>query len=75
VLAPRERDDDGDGRDRTKEPGETVEAWKAIERGRTTIAPEEWDAEAARLAALLRNSDGRRRLVLTQGLEREEESR
>ena len=74
LLAPRVRDEGGDDRDRRKEPGETVKVWKAIERGRTTIAPEEWDAEAAKLAALLRNSDGLRRLVLTWSLEREEES-
>jgi hypothetical protein len=74
LLAPRVKEDDDDERDGGRKTGERGKVWKSIERGRTTIGPEEWDAEAAKFAALLRDSNGRRRLVLNWSLEREEES-
>jgi hypothetical protein len=74
LLAPRVKEDDDDEPDGGQKTGERSKVWKSIEHGRTTIGPEEWDAEAAKLAALLKDNDGRRRLVLKWSLEREEES-
>jgi hypothetical protein len=55
-------------------PDGKTKVWKAINSGQANITRESWEAEAAKLAALLGDGEGRCRLLLTWRLEREEES-
>ena len=73
--APRGREPAVDvDRDGSRTGGEGPGSGSRSRSGHAKITAENWDAEIARLAALLKDGDGRDRLVLTWTLEREEES-
>jgi hypothetical protein len=75
LLAPRPKLRARSGEtDREKTSDGTSKTWRAIDRGHKAIDAENQEVELARLAALLRDGGGRRRLVVDWVLEREEES-
>jgi hypothetical protein len=74
LLAPRRPIVDEQQKVEPPGPDGKTKVWKAINSGQANITRESWEAEVAKLAALLGDGEGLRRLVLKWSLEREEES-
>ena len=70
LLAPRKPIIDVGGNGGGEGSGEKLKVWKSINKGRITLAPQNWDAEVEKLKAML-NDGGVRRLVISWTLERE----